>query len=82
MLFESNHLPSEFREEVYSFLKSEYAKERNEGQTEEQFIYSTRKKGFGPIKKKWWDLSTDVKAGLMNEIGDKFTIRLMINNPW
>lgn len=74
MLFESKHLPSGFREEIYAFLKSEYAKERKEGQTEEQFIYSTRKKGFGPIKKKWWDLPADVKVGLMNEIGDKFDL--------
>lgn len=74
MLFESRHLPSEFREEIYSFLKSEYAKERKEGQTEEQFIYSTRKKGFGPVKKKWWDLPAEVKTGLMKEIGDKFDL--------
>lgn len=74
MLFESKHLPAAFREEIYSFLKSEYAKERKEGQTEEQFIYSTRKKGFGPVKKKWWDLPAEVKAGLMKEIGDRFDL--------
>ncbi|MCL5022289.1 MAG: hypothetical protein M1497_02790 [Nitrospirae bacterium] len=50
----------------------EYAKERKEGQTEEQFIYSTRKKGFGPLKKRWWDLPGDVKEPIMKELGDRF----------
>jgi hypothetical protein len=74
IMYDSKALPSEFREEIYNFIKTEYSKEKKEGQTEEQFIYSTRKKGFGPIKKKWWDLPSDVKAGIMKELGDKFEL--------
>lgn len=74
MLIDSKYLPQEFREEAYSFLRQEYAKERKEGQTEEQFIYSTRKKIFGPIKKKWWDLPPDVKIPVMKELEDKFRL--------
>jgi hypothetical protein len=59
---------------VYGFLKSEYAKERKESQTEEQFIYSIRKKGFGPIKKKWWDLPFSVKEPIMKELEAKFEL--------
>jgi hypothetical protein len=65
-------LPAEFREEVYNFIKQEHAKERKEGQTEEQFMYSTRKKGFGPLKKKWWDLPSSVKEPIMKELEAKF----------
>lgn len=72
MTYDSKALPSEFRREVYDFIKKEYAKDKKEGQTEEQFIYSTRKKGFGPIKKKWWDLPLDVKEPIMKELEDKF----------
>ncbi|MCL0084799.1 class II fructose-bisphosphate aldolase [Thermodesulfovibrionales bacterium] len=72
IIYDSNHLPSEFRDEVYNFIQKEYAKERKKGQTEEQFIYSTRKKGFGPIKKRWWDLPTDVKDPIMKELEAKF----------
>lgn len=50
----------------------EIAKEKKEGQTEEQFIYSTRKKGFGVIKKKWWDLPAGVRGPIMKELEDKF----------
>lgn len=72
IVYDNPHLPAAFRDEVYAFLKQEYAKEWKEGQTEEQFIYSTRKKGFGPIKKKWWDLPKDVKGPVMKELEDRF----------
>ncbi len=74
MIYDSVHLPAEFREEVYSFITTEYAKERKESQTEEQFIYSTRKKGFGPLKKRWWDLSMEVKIPIMKELEFRFEL--------
>lgn len=72
IIYDSKHLPADFRKEVYDFIKQEYSKEWKEGQTEEQFIYSTRKKGFGPMKKKWWDLPSDVKEPIMKELESKF----------
>ncbi|MFN3396624.1 MAG: class II fructose-bisphosphate aldolase, partial [Thermodesulfovibrionales bacterium] len=74
IIYDSKHLPGEFRKEVYDFIKTEYAKEWKEGQTEEQFIYSTRKKGFGPIKKKWWDLPPEVKEPIMKELEERFAL--------
>jgi fructose/tagatose bisphosphate aldolase len=74
IIYDSKHLPAEFREEVYRFIKSEHAKEWKEGQTEEQFIYSTRKKGLGPLKKKWWDLPLEVRGPIMNELEAKFEL--------
>jgi hypothetical protein len=74
IMYDNKALPPEFRQEVYGFIKTEYAKEWKEGQTEEQFMYSTRKKGFGPIKKKWWDLSSSVKEPIMKELADKFAL--------
>lgn len=74
IMYDSKGLPSEFRQEVYNFIKQEYAKERKEGQTEEQFIYSTRKKGFGSLKQKWWALPFDVKEPIMKELEAKFEL--------
>jgi fructose/tagatose bisphosphate aldolase len=74
MIYESSNLPDEFRSEVYSFLKDKYANEKKESQTDEQFIYSIRKKGFGPIKKKWWDLPSKVKDAIMKELEAKFEL--------
>lgn len=72
IIYDSAHLPAGFRDEVYTYIKTEFAKEHKEGQTEEQFIYSTRKKGFGAIKKKWWDLSEDIRRPIMAELEQKF----------
>ncbi len=74
IMYDSAALPAEFRNEVYAFMKQEYGKEWKEGQTEEQFIYSTRKKGFGPLKKKWWELPANVKEPIMNELNAKFAL--------
>jgi fructose/tagatose bisphosphate aldolase len=74
IIYDSKALPEEFRKEVYDFIKQEHAKERKEGQTEEQFIYSTRKKGFGPLKKKWWDLPPGIKEPIMKELEAKFRL--------
>lgn len=74
IIYDSAALPTEFRNDVYAFLKKEYAKEWKEGQTEEQFIYSTRKKGFGPLKKQWWDLPGSVKEPIMKELEAKFAL--------
>ena len=59
---------------IYDFLKTQFATEKKEGQTEEQFIYSTRKKGFGPFKKEWWSLPKEVKEPIMKELEDKFEL--------
>jgi len=72
IIYDSAHLPADFRDEVYAYIKTEFAKEHKESQTEEQFIYSTRKKGFGAIKKKWWDLSEDIREPIMAELENKF----------
>lgn len=72
IIYDNEQLPVYFREGVYNFIKQEYAKEWKEGQTEEQFIYSTRKKGFGPLKKKWWNLPVSVKEPIMRELEAKF----------
>jgi len=74
IIFDSKHLPADFREGIYSYIKTEFAKEKKESQTEEQFMYSTRKKGFGTTKKKWWDLPASVKDPIMKELESKFEL--------
>lgn len=74
IMYDNPALPEGFRKEVYGFIKKEFASEQKEGQTDEQFIYKTRKKGFGSLKQKWWDLSAGVKAPIMKELEDKFEL--------
>lgn len=74
IIYDSKYLPDDFRKMIYEFLKKQFASEWKEGQTEEQFIYSTRKKGFGPFKKEWWNLPKEVKDPIMKELEDRFEL--------
>lgn len=74
IIYDSKHLPDDFRKMIYDYLKKQFASEWKEGQTEEQFIYSTRKKGFGPFKKEWWSLPKEIKEPIMQELEQKFEL--------
>jgi fructose/tagatose bisphosphate aldolase len=74
IIYDSQALPHAFRDEVYEMLKRDCAGERKEGDTDEQFFYSTRKKGFGSIKKKWWDLPESVRGPIAKELEAKFEL--------
>ncbi len=71
LIYDHPALPESFRQEIYEFLKKNLAKEKKEDMTEAQFIYKTRKKGFGLFKKKWWDLDPKVKEQIMEDLGKK-----------
>jgi len=66
------HLPEDFKEEIYNWLKTELKNEWKEGWTEQQFIYKTRKKAFGKFKKEFWDLPEDVKRPMLDALLEKF----------
>jgi hypothetical protein len=67
-------LPEDFKREVYEFLKKEFKDEWKAGDTEEQFIYKTRKKGFGPFKKEFWDLPQSLKEEIGIALEKKFSL--------
>lgn len=72
MIYESKHFPSDLKAKIYEWLKTNAAQERKEGETEEQFIYKTRKKALGPFKKEIMSLSGDVRDAIAGEIEGKF----------
>jgi hypothetical protein len=67
-IYESDHFPKAFREQIYSHLRKVFANENKAGMTDEQFIYKTRKKAFGEFKKEFWDLSQEIKNGIGAEL--------------
>jgi len=72
IIYDHPKCPADLRDKVYAHLREACAGEKKEGQTDEQFIYKTRKKGFGPFKKEWWNLPDDVKAPIMDVLEEKF----------
>jgi len=71
-IYDHPALPSEFREKIYSYLKTNFKNEWKEGMTEAQFIYKTRKKGFGIFKKEWWELHPEIKEKILSDMEGLF----------
>ncbi|HMH86611.1 MAG TPA: class II fructose-bisphosphate aldolase, partial [Gemmatimonadaceae bacterium] len=71
MLFDN--IPEALRKEIYDWLHVNAKDERKPTDTDEQFIYKTRKKAIGPFKKRFWDLPADVKARLAKAYDEKFS---------
>lgn len=73
LIYDHPNLPYDLREKVYDYLLQNFSNERKEGETEEQFFYKIRKKGWGePMKKEWWFLPKEVKEAIFQDLEDKF----------
>jgi fructose/tagatose bisphosphate aldolase len=72
MIYDSKAFPASLRAKIYDRLLAEMKGEWKERDTEEQFIYKTRKKGFGPFKMELWHLPNDVRDEICNELEGKF----------
>jgi len=71
MTYGSSLFPNDFKEEIYAHLRKKFAAEKKEGETDEQFIYKTRKKGFGEFKSEFWNLSKEIREGIGKELETK-----------
>jgi fructose/tagatose bisphosphate aldolase len=67
-----DNLPEGVVDTAYNYILSNHQNEWKEGQTEEQFIYSTRKKAIGPLKQMWWDLGGDVQTSVGEVLQEQF----------
>jgi len=65
-------LPQELREKMYAWIKENCRSEWKQDQTEEQFIYKTRKKALGPFKKELFALPSDVKSNIVAKLEQEF----------
>lgn len=72
LIYENPAFPPEFKSEIYKFLRKTFADEKRPGDSDEQFIYKTRKKAFGPLKRKFWELAPDVRARIGQDLQNKF----------
>lgn len=73
IIYDSQNFPEELRNKIYDYIRAELAAEKKEGDTEEQFIYKTRKKGFGPFKKELWHLPSEIRLAIGMELENKFS---------
>jgi fructose/tagatose bisphosphate aldolase len=73
IIYDSSHFPADIKKRIYDYLHKECAGEKKENDTEEQFLYKTRKKGFGPFKQDLWKLPSDRLTALGAELENQFS---------
>jgi fructose/tagatose bisphosphate aldolase len=72
MVYDSPHFPKELKDKIYDWTRKNLASEKKADQTEEQFLYSARKKALGPFKKEIMGLPVSVRDAIAKEIEAKF----------
>ncbi|MGD0204327.1 MAG: class II fructose-bisphosphate aldolase [Candidatus Bathyarchaeia archaeon] len=72
MIYESKHFPADLKKKIYAWLKVNAINEAKQGETEDQFLYKTRKKGLGPFKKEIMRLPQETRDAIAAEIETKF----------
>ncbi len=70
MIFDN--LPEDVLATSYAYLHENYKHEWKEGKTEEQFLYSSRKRAIGAFKEQWWNLPADVQAKIGAVLQEQF----------
>ena len=58
LLYEHPAFPKSLHEQVEAWCFANALDERKPDQTDQQFVYTTRKKALGPLKRELWDLET------------------------
>src|SRR6187401_1566099 len=80
-LYEHPAFPASLHREIERWCFGNAADERKDGQTDQQFVYTTRKKAIGPFKRQLWDLDTkdEILAAQRRKISYLFT-ELRVND--
>jgi fructose-bisphosphate aldolase class II len=65
-------LPKDLRREVNEWVKTEAKEEWKKGDSEEQFLYKSRKKAIGPFKRRFWDLPAETRAAIGADLEKTF----------
>jgi fructose/tagatose bisphosphate aldolase len=75
LLYEHPAFPQELHDKIEHWCQENAADERKPDQTDEQFVYTTRKKAIGPFKRELWDLATkdEILAAEKRKVAFLFT---------
>jgi fructose/tagatose bisphosphate aldolase len=72
ILYDEDGLPDALRGEMMAWCFANCADERRPGETDEQFIYKTRKKAIGPFKRALWTLPEAAQAQIGDNLRSRF----------
>jgi hypothetical protein len=72
ILYDDGGLPDALRAEMMAWCLANCADERKPDETEEQFLYKTRKKAIGPFKRALWTLPPEAEERIGANLHTKF----------
>lgn len=72
ILYDAGGLPEDLRAEMMAWCVANCADERKDGETDEQFLYKTRKKAIGPFKRQLWTLPSSAADAVAANLRAKF----------
>ncbi len=72
IIYESKAFPQDLRKKIYDWLFEAYGSSKKESETDEQFIYKNRKRGFGQFKKEMWMMDGSIRKEISAELEAKF----------
>lgn len=72
ILYDEGGLPADLKAEMMDWTREHCADERKGDQTEEQFLYKSRKKAIGPFKRQLWELPDAARDEIAGHLRDKF----------
>jgi fructose/tagatose bisphosphate aldolase len=72
MILDAPTLPQDIKDGIRDFCFENCLDERKPGQTDEQFVYTTRKKALGPFKRRMWEMDDAHKGPIIDELEAKF----------
>lgn len=72
MVYDSPNFPKELKDKIYDWVRKNLASEKKADQTEEQFLYSARKKALGPFKREIMGMPQETRDAIAAEIEAKF----------
>jgi fructose/tagatose bisphosphate aldolase len=72
LFYDGGFLPETLRQEMLDWCRKNCADERKPGETEEQFLYKTRKKAHGPFKRQLWSMPEENRARYGEALVRKF----------
>ena len=74
LIYDSSYFPRELLDKIYKHLIDKYAGEKIPEDTKDQFLYKTRKKGFGDFKKEMWNMPEENLKGISATLEERFNL--------
>ena len=72
ILYDDGGLPADLHAEMMAWCVANCAEERKPDETDEQFLYKTRKKAIGPFKRALWTLPAEAEAEIGANLRSKY----------